>query len=371
MLVDESEFEMERKVMVKDAPMEMATGTLKKVEQHIVDFYLKIAEKNKIDIKLTEIFAYFKIYHFLTQKQLKKLTGSSIGFISNSLKLFLQSSIVTRNFIPKTHTNIYTINDEYVFSIVTPRAQVNRNNVEHEKFIIKLQSKLEKLKTIYPLKSKFLLRRLNGIRNYLETQRRAHSELEKTDYLEEEISDLLPGDEFIEYPPEIEDLESSLVDRFVRMNMFIEDDPIINKILTFLITREKISQEMLLKLTGYSRSTISRNLAGYGKQDYVTISKKEYLKPRIYYMDSIGIYLNEVILNNRRFLISWRPTFTNLLSQLELNTKYNKNKEMNKFLQTKIKDLIANIDLVIKRAQLLENAQNELKEFVLKNREMM
>ena len=93
MLVDESEFEMERKVMVKDAPMEMATGTLKEVEQHIIDFYLKIAEKNKIDIKLTEIFAYFKIYNFLTQKQLKKLTGSSIG--ASGLSSIVPGLVVT------------------------------------------------------------------------------------------------------------------------------------------------------------------------------------------------------------------------------------------------------------------------------------
>ncbi|NPE09387.1 MAG: hypothetical protein GNW80_13960 [Asgard group archaeon] len=366
MLVGETEFEEERKAMANNIPVELATGELKKVEQQIIDFYLKIAQKNQVDIKLTEIFAYFKIYDSLTQKQLKELTDFSSGFISIALKSFLQSSIITRNFIPKSHTNIYTIDDEHVFTIITPRAQVNRNNEEHEKFIIELQTKLGQLKDKYPLESTFLFRRLNGIRNFFETQRRAHTELEKTDYLKEDVSGLLHSNEFIEYPSEIEKLESSLVDRFVRMSMFIENDPIINKILSFLITREKINQEMLLTLTGYSRSTISRNLSGYGEQDYVTITKKEYLKPRIYYMDSIGIYLNEVILNNRRFLITWRPKFVDLLSQFESNSNYNRNKEMNLFLRTKIENIVSNIDLVIKRAQLLENAQRELKEFIVK-----
>ncbi|MBK5114600.1 MAG: hypothetical protein KGD59_02015 [Candidatus Heimdallarchaeota archaeon] len=357
--------------MAIDVPVEIATDELKKVEKQIVDFYLKLAEKNQVNLKLMKIFAYFKIYDSLTQKQLRELTGFSSGFISIALKSFLQSSVVTRNFIPKTHTNIYTINDEHVFTIITPRAQVNRNNIEHEKFIIRLQVKLEQLKEEYPIESTFLFRRLNGIRNFLETQRRAHTDHDPTDYLEEDVSGLIPSNEFIVYPPEIKKLESSLVDRFVRLSMFIEDDPIINKILTFLITRERINQEMLLKLTGYSRSTISRNLAGYGEQDYVAISKKEYLKPRIYYMNSIGIYLNEVILNNRRFLISWRPKFVDLLSQLKSNLNYNRNKEMNLFLRAKIEELITNIDLVIMRAQLLEKAQHELKEFVLKNREKM
>ncbi len=361
---------VERKEMAHDFPVELAKGELKEVEQQIVEFYLKIAQKYQVDLKLTEIFAYFKIYNSITQKQLKELTGFSTGFISITLKSFLKSSIVTRNFIPKTHTNIYTIEDEQVFTIMTPRTQVNRKLEKHEKFIIELQVKLEQLKNKYPLESTFLFRRLNGIRNYFETQRRAHTELEKTDYLKEDVSGLLQSDAFIEYPSEIKKLESSLVDRFVRMNMFVEDDPIINKILSFLITREKINQEMLLRLTGYSRSTISRNLSGYGEQDYVTITKKEYLKPRIYYMGSIGIYLNEVILNNRRFLISWRPKFVDLLSQLESNSNYKRNKKMNLSLRVKIKDIITNIDFVIKRALLLEKAQNELKDFVLENKEM-
>ncbi|NHK31175.1 MAG: hypothetical protein FK730_07475 [Asgard group archaeon] len=361
---------VERKTMVQDIPVELATDELKEVEQQIVDFYIKVAQRYRLNLKLTKVFAYLKIYDFLTQKQLKKLTGFSTGFISNSLKSFIQSSIVIRNFIPKTHTNFYTINNEYRLSILTPLTEFYETQKKHENFIIELQEKLHKLEAKYSIEATFLIRRLNGMRNFFETQKRAYTELDKKEFLEENVSDLLLSNGFIEYPSEIKKLESSLVERFVRMSMFIENDPIINKILSFLITRKKITQEKLLALTGYSLSTISRNLRGYGKQDYVRITKKEYLKPRNYYMESIGIYLNEVILNNRRFLISWRPKFVDLLSQLKSNLKYNKNKEMNLFLQLKIRDIISNIDLVIKRALLLEKVQNELKDFVLRKEKM-
>ncbi|NHJ49113.1 MAG: hypothetical protein FK733_15100 [Asgard group archaeon] len=354
------------KAMVQDVPVEVITNELKVVELQIVDFYMKIAQKYQVNLKLTRVFAYLKIYDSLTQKQLKELTGFSTGFISITLKSFLQSSIVTRDFIPKSHTNIYTINDKFIFTLLPLRGQFVRNLEEHEEYIIELQTKLEKMISKYPLESTFLLRRLNGMRNYIETEKRVYSEFKKTDFLEESVSDLLPSNEFIEYPPEIAKLESSLVDRFVRLSIFIKDDPIINKILSFLVTREKISQEKLLALTGFSRSTISRNLSGYGEQDYVTITKKEYLKPRLYYMESIGIYFNEVILNNRRFVISWRPKLLDILSQLKSNSYYNKNKEMNLFLQSKVEDIISNIDLVIIRTQLMEKAQHELKQFVLR-----
>ncbi len=44
---------------------------------------------------------------------------------------------------------------------------------------------------------------------------------------------------------------------------------------------------------------------------------------------------------------------------------------MNLFFQTKVEDIILNINLVIKHTKLLENAQNELKEFVLKKKKKM
>jgi hypothetical protein len=85
-------------------------------------------------------------------------------------------------------------------------------------------------------------------------------------------------------------------------------------------------------------------------------------------MKSIGVYFNEVILNNRRFLISWLPKFKELYSQLESNPNYNKKEVMNLFLKSKIVDIISNIDSVVKQTQLLEKAQHELKDFLLKKK---
>ncbi|HUT81692.1 MAG TPA: hypothetical protein VMZ29_10870 [Candidatus Bathyarchaeia archaeon] len=358
---------LEREVMIENVLSELAVGEFKEIEQQIVEFYKEIAKKSKVDLKTTEIFAYLKIYNSLTQKQLKFLTDFSSGFISIILKSFVQSSIVVRNFIPKSHTNIYSINNEYVFTIITPRAQVNTNQEQHDNFIKDLQSKLEFLKEKYPLKTTFLHRRLNGIRNFIETQRRIYTEFEKKAFLNEDVSGLLQLDEFIDYPFEIKKLETSLVDRFVRMEMFVENDPIINKILTYLITRESLNQEKLLELTNLSRSTISRNLRSYWELDYAAITKKEYLKPRIYCINSIGIYLCEIIINNNRFLISWLPKFEELLSELKINPKYTKDKNMNIFFQTKIGQIISKITNAQKHTKRLEKAQKELIEFNAKN----
>ena len=353
---------LESKIMAQNFAVELATNDFKEVERQIIDFYLRIARRSNIDLKQSKIFAYLKIYKSLTQKQLQELTNLSSGFVSITLKSFLQSSIVTRDFLPGTHTNIYTINEEYGFTFNAPTAQVNRVLEEHDIFIKNLQEKLKKYREKYPKEAIFLERRLNGIRNYIEIQRMVHTN-KKAVFLNENTFDLVLSDEFINYPPEIIELENQLVERFVRMNMFIRDDPIINKILTFLITREKMSQEMLLRLTGFSRSTISRNLKGYGEQDYVTITKKEYLKPRIYYIGSIGIYLAEVLLIGRQLVISQSLSFEELLLKLKSDSKFKKNVELNAFFISKLEQIISDINQVKNRAKRLEIAQQELKQF--------
>ena len=71
----------------------------KKFERELVTFYKTIGNMVDLNPKLTEIYAYLKIYDTLTQAQLKHLTGFSLGTISTALQLFLQMNIVSREMI--------------------------------------------------------------------------------------------------------------------------------------------------------------------------------------------------------------------------------------------------------------------------------
>ena len=51
----------------------LITGNLKKFEQKVIDFYLEFGRKSSRNLKLIEIYSYFRIYDTLTQKQLKQL----------------------------------------------------------------------------------------------------------------------------------------------------------------------------------------------------------------------------------------------------------------------------------------------------------
>ena len=351
----------------KQLPKILIKGDLKEVEQQILEFFMSIAEKSNLNLNLSKIFGYFRIYDSLTQKQLKELSGISLSTISASLKSLTKSSILAREFIPKTHTNIYTLNKNHPFFAYSPNDVIYRSLEQHDYYILDLQDELRKYKNKFPTEVTFFIKRLNSLRNYIEARRRAFLGKKSNNYLDENAFDFFPKNGFMIYPEEIESLETKLVERFVRMEMFVSEDPIINKILTYLITRMKLNQEMLEKLTSFSRSTISRNLSTYREQEYVVITAKQYLKPRIYFIDSIGVYLNDVVLMIDKSIISWKPKFKHLLEELQNNPTYKKDEAMNNMLQNKISELIADISKLDSRSARLQQAQNDLMDFLKKN----
>ncbi|MGC9779446.1 MAG: hypothetical protein HZR80_09415 [Candidatus Heimdallarchaeota archaeon] len=343
----------------------LITSALKKIEQKILKFYLEIGRKSNLNLRLTEIYAYFRIYESLTQKQLKQLTGFSSSTISTALQSFIQTGILTREFLQNTHTNIYTlIKTEFVFAYSTSNGYF-KSLEQYDNFIENLHEKSQELIDIYPRLIELFHRRLNGIRNHIEACRRAYTGKKKNTFFEEDVSDLISTNKNTNYPPEIKKYEEEFVNHFVKTEMFVKDDPIINKLLSFLTTRVIINQEMLINLTGFSRSTISRNLSIYGELGYVS-TKKEYLKPRVYSIPKMSLYLINVVLTNNQSIVDWIPKFEEILNELKSNIMNSVNLDINQFLTEIIKRILDDIRILKKNTQLLTEAQKELQNFLKK-----
>ncbi len=343
----------------------LITGNLKKLEQKVIDFYLEFGRKSSLNLKLIEIYAYFRIYDTLTQKQLKQLTGFSASTISAALQSFLQSGMLTRDFLPNTHTNIYTLlKMEYIYAY-SANSNFYRKLEQSDLFIHDLQERSKDLLNKYPSLIKIFHKRLNGFRNYIEVQRRVFTGKSKNQFFSEDVSELISTDEYTHYPSELRKYEDEFVNYFVRNEMFIVNDPIINKILSYLTTRARINQEILLNLTGFSRSSISRNLVGYGTRGYVSISKKEYMKPRVYTIPIISLYLLDVVIRYNKRIFDWIPIFEESLVDL---TTLNFKDQDSKFLLTKtIKRILEEIQFLKKNYLLLTEIQMELQNFQTKN----
>ena len=76
-------------------------------EDILVEFFVDIGEEKRINPKFLKISSYLLLHKKLTQKQLKKLTGYSIGTISTFLSVLLGTGLYQKERIEGTHTYTY------------------------------------------------------------------------------------------------------------------------------------------------------------------------------------------------------------------------------------------------------------------------
>ena len=326
----------------------------KKIERELVSFYKVIGKMIDLNPMMTEIFAYLKIYDTLTQAQLKQLTGFSLGTISTTLQLFLQTNIVSREMIPGTHKNLYTIKSRKVSFIYTPFRLLVEDLERLDSDIVEKQIQLEEMENKYPVEAKFLRLRLNGFRNYTEVQRRQFSGKQKFSFFQEDVSEVFPLNKVIVYPFDIKDVDG-IITKFYEHYRF---DPIRKRLLNILYLYRSVDQQTLIDLTGFSRSSVSRFLRNPLNSEYIQTLAREYRKPRIYYLESISLSTLATILNTDDFIYSVVPRLQEILSTLKSD------REDSAFLIIKINEIIKQIELFKKRTKGIRKAYEDLTKFL-------
>jgi len=79
---------------------------LRKYEDRLVEILLHIAKSKRVTPKMSAIAAYLLIHGYLTQKELKELTGFSMGTISTFLSVMTGMGNFRKQRIAGTHTFI-------------------------------------------------------------------------------------------------------------------------------------------------------------------------------------------------------------------------------------------------------------------------
>jgi len=280
--------------------VELLSERSKEIEREIVTFYKTIGKMVSHIARATEIFAYLKIYDALSQEQLKQLTGFSLSTISATLQSFLQTDIISRGMIPKTHKNLYRIRPERVKFDYTPPTQILEDLERLDIYIVEKQTELQENQSKYPNEAKFLHMRLNSLRNYIEVQRRQINREKTHSFFQEDVSEIIPLNQMIVYPFETKGLEENI------MNIlgYYKNDPIKNRIRSIFFTHRSVNQQTLMDISGFSRSTVSRFLHQDLKRGYIRALPREYRKPRIYYLESISLSILSSILNADRIISS-------------------------------------------------------------------
>jgi DNA-binding transcriptional regulator GbsR (MarR family) len=332
----------------------------KDIEQEIVTLYKTVGEMINQNPRATEIFAYLKIYDTLSQEQLKQLTGFSLGTISATLQSFLQSDIISRRMIPRTHKNLYSIRPGRTKFDYNPPIQIIEDLERLDLHIVEKQMELQELQDKYPIETQFLRMRLNSIRNYIEAQRRQISRRRKCPFFQEDVSGIIPLGEMIAYPFDIRGLDENLMDLLTHFR----NDPIRSRIISIFYTHRSVSQQILMDISGLSRSAVSRILRRALKTKYIEILPREYRRPRIYYLKSISLSILSLILRTDSFIFSRVPRFQGILATLQSEREASRDKRDTSFLIAKIKQIIEQIETFQKNTKFMREAYHDLVMFL-------
>ncbi|QEE17342.1 hypothetical protein DSAG12_03175 [Promethearchaeum syntrophicum] len=211
--------------------------------------------------------------------------------------------------------------------------------------------------------------RLNSYRNYIEVQRRTIDKTKKYSFFEENVSQLNYKDEIIAFPTELEGYIFNCINYLVENSFFSKYNPISNHINSHFGLRKTVTQDLLTRLTGFSLSTISRNLNQALESELINVSSKLYRKPRLYQLQSFSLRESQQVLYVDAIIFKRKIKFQKILNNLYRLKKTPPKSSFN-MIKSKIKSLIQQISQFEQEFNLLRKKREKLLQFI-KSKELL
>jgi len=260
---------MNRTMTEEEEQSHLFDEKLRNYEDKLVEILLDLAQSKRTNPKMSAIACYLLIHGKLTQKELKKLTGFSMGTISTYLSVMIDTGNFQKIRIPHTHTFMYSFSGE--IEALTTRAI---------KFAISSFSSIEiYLKSKNETLNKFLKKSMKGAKHLSERIEELIESFEKYKMIfpseghsTKEIEQPLPvkplkhlkneeeeATEII-FDPEVYLVEDDIINQLISSPMFSMRDPMFIRILGYFMTRKYLTQNTLKEITGLSSGKISEEV---------------------------------------------------------------------------------------------------------------
>lgn len=126
-------------------------GKMRSYQDTLIKFYLDSGRAKSADPKLQTILGYLSIHKYLTQNQIRDLTGYSKGTISKKLNFLVKSGVIKKTALKNSNEKLYQI-DELIYAKVG-----DFSYTEFPKIKTELESILLKLSKIKEKSGKELL----------------------------------------------------------------------------------------------------------------------------------------------------------------------------------------------------------------------
>jgi DNA-binding transcriptional regulator GbsR (MarR family) len=243
---------------------------LRKYEDILVEFLLDIAQTKRVNPKISTISSYLLIHDKLTQKELKELTGFSMGSISTFLSVMTGTGVFQKERIPHTHTFTYSFTGK-LEDLTTKGIEIALSTFDPLETYLKSKNE-DLIKSINQSKegAQHLSNRIEELLETFGIYKKLFPMLAETT-TDEALKDLsseplkLTSMEVkevkeISFDPEIYLIEDDMLNQLINSPMFSSRDPMFIRILGFFITRKFLTQETLQNITGLSAGKISEEV---------------------------------------------------------------------------------------------------------------
>lgn len=338
---------------------------LRKYEDTFVEFLLDIAESKRVNPKISKISSYLLLHGKLTQKELKELTGFSMGSISTLISVMAGIGAYKKERIPHTHTYVYSFTGN-LEDLTTKGFEIALSSFDSfERYISNKKIELKGLIERSKEGAEYLLQRINELLEIFEIYKKLFSLLIKnsTEKIQKDIPQkdliLTKGEKNINkkirFDPEVYIFEDDLLNQLVASPMFSGRDPMFVKILGYFITRKYLTQRKLQRITGLSAGKISQEvntLLENGLIEKVDVSDKGKIT---YGAESAGIMFLKFSRSIINKMVKWDDKLQKMKVELENNRKlignldgFSRIYKINKFLLDSISKYKIFIDAVDK-----------------------
>lgn len=338
---------------------------LRKYEDKIVEFLLDIASSKRVDPKISTISSYLLIHEKLTQKELKELTGFSMGSISTLLSVMTGTGAFQKERIPHTHTFMYSFPGK-LEDLTTMGIEIALSSFGPlETYLKNKKKELKKLTEQSKEGAEHLLQRIDELLDIFEIYKvlfpiiTRNSNNDASKELSSKSFELIRSEERevkkISFDPEVYIVEDDIIYQLGTSPMFMSRDTMFIRILGYFITRKYLTQKKLQEITGLSAGKISEEvnlLLENGLIEKSDISPKGKIT---YGAESAGIILLKFSRSIINRMTKWNDKLLKMRSELDEKRNYLKTLngytriyKINEFLLNSISKYKIFIDMVDK-----------------------
>ncbi|MFX0037930.1 MAG: hypothetical protein ACFFCY_15575 [Promethearchaeota archaeon] len=311
------------------------SNKLRKYEDTLVEFLLDIAESKRVNPKISTISSCILLHEKLTQKELKQLTGFSMGSISTFLSVMAGTGAIERERIPHTHTYTYSFSGK-LEDLTTKGVEIALSSfISFEGYLNNKKKELDKLIDQSKEGAEHLKHRIEELLETFEIYEVLFPII--TDNAIEQIKDdnyikqlsLIKRNQTevwkIPFDEEVYLIEDDMLNQLTASPMFSSRDQMFIRILGYFITRKYLTQKRLQRITGLSAGKISEEvnlLLENGLIEKVHVSENGKIT---YGAESAGIILLKFSRSVIYRMAKWDKELQKMRVELEDNHKDLKN----------------------------------------------